>query len=144
MNNKQKNEYFLSTRLGAVLFLAAVPIAAAGGMVLFPIYAGVMRRLPFSCFLADVVGINCPLCGGTRCFFSLVSGDIAKAFYYNPLAIIGAVLFAALYIWVLVNCLRREYRPCLKVSDRRIIIICCVLLAFFVIRNLPFYRAVFF
>ncbi|WP_353893491.1 DUF2752 domain-containing protein [Proteinivorax hydrogeniformans] len=43
----------------------------------------------------EVVHIGrCPLCGGTRSFLSLLSGDVIKALHYN---IFGTFLFAIIY-----------------------------------------------
>lgn len=37
------------------------------------------------CLLRNLTGIPCPFCGGTRSFFSLLSGDVLAALHWNPL-----------------------------------------------------------
>lgn len=40
-------------------------------------------------------GIRCPLCGGTRSFLSLFSGNVLQALHYN---IFGTMLFLLIYV----------------------------------------------
>lgn len=124
-----------------MIFLLAVPAAAAGGTVIFSLYARIMSLMPFGCFAVDVFGLNCPLCGGTRCVRALFSGDIAAAFYYNPLVVLCAVFAAGVYIYVFCRAVSREYSPCLAYSERRVWTAAIIIIGFFVIRNLPIYRA---
>jgi hypothetical protein len=66
----------------------------AYGLGLTALYAATGVGLP--CPFRAVTGWNCPLCGGTRMGEALLHLDIGAAFSYNPLALIGLVLLAAL------------------------------------------------
>ncbi len=50
------------------------------------------------CGLRMVTGLPCPLCGGTRAAQAFLCGDLARAFYLNPLAIpvVGGLILAGL------------------------------------------------
>lgn len=140
----EKKIYILSTRLRAIIFLAAVPLAAAGGIAVFPLYYFLTKPIPSTCLLNTVLGINCPLCGGTRCVKALMALDIEKAFYYNPFVLICAALFIIMYFYVMFRCLRKQYKPCVAITDGRLYILGAAFIGFLILRNLPFYRAVFF
>ncbi len=70
-----------------------------GGIVLIILIAG--RFLPVlvftpSCVFKTLTGLSCPTCGSTRCIVFLAHGNIASAFFMNPLiaaAAMGAMLF---------------------------------------------------
>lgn len=51
---------------------------------------GVGWRLPGTCFLHEVAGIDCPGCGLTRSFVSLAHGEWQKAWQFHPA---GPLLF---------------------------------------------------
>jgi hypothetical protein len=40
------------------------------------------------CVFHDVTGLHCPGCGGTRCAFALLHGDLAQAAAYNILVLL--------------------------------------------------------
>lgn len=53
------------------------------------------------CPFRAVTGWDCPLCGGTRMGSALLHGDVAVAFAFNPVALIGiAVLGVVGVLWV--------------------------------------------
>ncbi len=69
-----------------------------GGIVFIILIAG--RFLPVlvfapSCVFKTLTGLSCPTCGSTRCVVFLAHGNIASAFFMNPL--IAAVAMAALF-----------------------------------------------
>ncbi|MFV1967569.1 MAG: DUF2752 domain-containing protein [Pirellulaceae bacterium] len=43
--------------------------------------------LPGVCSYRQLLGIDCPGCGLTRCFISMAHGDIVRAWHYNPAGI---------------------------------------------------------
>jgi Protein of unknown function (DUF2752) len=72
----------------------------AVGLGLSALYAttGVGVICPFRA----VTGWECPLCGGTRMGSALLHGDIAAAFAFNPVALIGITLLGVVgVLWVL-------------------------------------------
>jgi hypothetical protein len=66
----------------------------AYGLGLTALYATTGFGLP--CLFREVTGWACPLCGGTRMGGALLHLDIADAFAYNPLALIGLVVVGML------------------------------------------------
>lgn len=84
------------------------------------------------CMLHQWTGLHCPGCGATRACRAVVQGDLWSAVRYNPLLIVGGPLIAASLWWQR----RRErrggpYAPWLSWT------ICIVVIAFFILRNLP-------
>ena len=43
------------------------------------------------CIFKQLTGVPCPGCNRTRAFFSLLHGDVGRALWYNPLAIVLTV-----------------------------------------------------
>lgn len=71
----------------------------AAGLGLSALYAttGVGVICPFRA----VTGWDCPLCGGTRMGGALLHGDVAAAFAFNPVALVGIVLLGLVgVLWV--------------------------------------------
>jgi hypothetical protein len=64
------------------------------GLGLSALYATTGAGVP--CLFRALTGWQCPFCGGTRMGASLLHGDVAAAFRYNPLALVGLVVLAAL------------------------------------------------
>ena len=52
------------------------------------------------CVFNELMGVNCPGCGITRMFLSLLEFDFKSAFYYNPFLfiVIPLNLFCILYL----------------------------------------------
>src|SRR5215207_5659023 len=66
----------------------------AYGLGMTVLYASTGVGLP--CPFRMVTGWNCPLCGGTRMGDALLHLDIGAAFAYNPMALVGLLVLAAL------------------------------------------------
>ena len=72
-----------------------------GGIVLLALLAG--RFLPVlalapSCAFKTLTGVPCPTCASTRTIVYLSHGDVASAFFMNPLVLAG-VLAALVYLF---------------------------------------------
>jgi hypothetical protein len=90
-----------STRAGFRPTTALRPLVGffALGLGLSAVYAttGVGVVCPFRA----VTGWDCPLCGGTRMGSALLHGDVAAAFAFNPVALIGITLLGVVgLLWV--------------------------------------------
>ncbi|RDI30471.1 uncharacterized protein DUF2752 [Rhodococcus sp. AG1013] len=85
----------LTLRLAAPAAVAAAAVAACG----FVLWAdptmpgGVIPVCPTKALL----GIDCPLCGGTRMLYSLLHFDLSDALRYNASGVVVAVLLLAGY-----------------------------------------------
>lgn len=68
------------------------------GLALSALYATTGIGMP--CPFRALTGWQCPLCGGTRLGRALLDGDIAAAFAYNPVVLVGlAVLTVLGVLW---------------------------------------------
>ena len=136
---------FPATRRSAVIFTAAVPVIAVVMRFATPFVIWLMSMSIPRC-LMDRIGLRCPLCGGTRCAAALARGDIAKAVYYNPYVMAALVYLLIWYVRVAISCFGRDYRRARPYGriDRFAWVVLVVTLLFTVLRNLPFYRAVFY
>jgi len=82
------------------VLLSAACIAGYGWLI-FTFYRGIEHLAePHVCLFKQVTTIPCPSCGSTRSVLSLIKGDIAGAFYWNPfgLVLIAILLIAPLWI----------------------------------------------
>nr|WP_269778633.1 DUF2752 domain-containing protein [Microlunatus antarcticus] len=57
------------------------------------------------CPFRIVTGWDCPLCGGTRMGSALLHGDVAAAFAFNPVALVGIALLGVVGVLWLVEAL---------------------------------------
>ncbi|MFF3952487.1 DUF2752 domain-containing protein [Streptomyces sp. NPDC001890] len=89
------------------------------------------------CPLLRFTGLYCPGCGGLRSAHAVAHGDIAAALGSNALAVAGYALFAVL--WALWAVRAWRGRP-MSIAAKPVVWwgIGAVLLAFSVVRNLPF------
>lgn len=72
----------------------------AGGLGLSALYATTGVGMP--CPFRLLTGWNCPLCGGTRMGGALLHGDIAAAWSFNPVALVGLLVIGTLgVLWAL-------------------------------------------
>ena len=103
-----------------------LPILA--GLAVFAVmFALGIYRCPLDLFL----GIPCPLCGMTRAFMALVTGDVSGAFYYHPLWPLAppVMIFFGLIFFDIIHPSKRSYNAV-------VYLICALLLGCFIIRHI--------
>lgn len=91
------------------------------------------------CPLHALTGLNCPGCGLTRGFHALFRGDVLTALHFNALLPVFAFVFTYLFVSLALMAIRGHglsWKIFPPVSLYGFLIIA---LAFFVLRNLPFY-----
>lgn len=97
------------------------------------------------CMFKTLTGWNCLSCGATRATFALAHGDLVTAFYYHPLYLVFLGRLLYLYARLVASLFIRPYRPYrYELTLPRGLMMAAVCLAFLIIRNLPFYRAIFY
>lgn len=93
-------------KLYAILSAAC---AAGYGWLAFTYYQQVSHLAePGICLFKRITTIPCPSCGSTRSVLSLLKGDIAGAFYWNPF---GILLVSVLFItpfWIFYDLVSRK------------------------------------
>jgi hypothetical protein len=96
--------------------------------LLFAIDPTTLRFGP-PCMLYASTGLYCPGCGSTRALHQLSHGHLAAAIRFNPLAVVALPLLALLVV-----------RPQPRwLTARSIWMLLIVVVAFGVLRNLPWY-----
>ncbi len=89
------------------------------------------------CPFLELTGRPCPGCGGLRAVSALTHGDIAAALSSNLLAVgLVAILVVAWAAWVFRRARGTDARM-FAMSDRALILVLVVALAFGVARNTP-------
>ncbi|MET9552682.1 DUF2752 domain-containing protein [Streptomyces sp. NPDC006645] len=89
------------------------------------------------CPLLSMTGLYCPGCGGLRSAHAVAHGDLANAFGANALAVVGYGVFAVVWLVWLIR-VARGTRIQVSVPPFSGWALGAVLLAFTVVRNLPF------
>lgn len=101
--------------------------AAIGALVLYRFEPTPQSLYP-SCVFHMLTGLQCPGCGATRAAYHLLHGDIAGAFAFNQLILVlGPFLIAAAF-W-----------PRLVTKPKVAWTLAVVVIAYGVVRNLPFW-----
>lgn len=90
------------------------------------------------CPLLRFTGIYCPGCGGLRCAHAVVHGDLAEALHDNAFAVALFAGFAVFWVWSLVRAVRRRPVAGPPLRAWHWWAIGGAVLAFTVVRNLPF------
>ena len=120
--------------------LAGVGVATMGGGAAVVAYFDPTQVHFFPvCPLYAVTGFACPGCGLTRGFHALFHGDVTTALHFNVLIPIWAVIFAAVAISLVLMAVRGRGLPFNKISPNWLWVLMVLMLAFGVLRNLPFY-----
>lgn len=116
--------------LRLLLTLAALAAAGLGYALVFRRFGGI------PCLFRKVTGLLCPGCGVSHMCVSLLEGDLASAWRYNPALLCISPMFAALCADIAVRYVREgDMRPH-KWANVLLWIMIVVLLLFGLARNL--------
>lgn len=122
-----------STRSQGLMLLTGAAVGFTA-LALRPPEAGAYPACPWRA----ITGLDCPFCGGLRASASMLHGDWATAVDYNVLVAVAVplVLIGALGAVVL----GRRAQPVVRTltSGRALVVAFAVVMAFFVLRMLPF------
>ena len=112
----------------------AVNVFVAVAVALFPVYRAFMHAFPMPCGMVEYLHLYCPACGGTRALEALLSFDILRSLYCNPIVVSGALYFLIAEVYMIRHLIRKKERR----SIIRMPVVLAVLgawLAFFAVRN---------
>lgn len=85
----------------------------------------------------SVLGIYCPLCGGLRAANDLVRGDVVAAAGSNLLFVVALPFMVLAWVLWVRDRARGSTRDLVRLSNRQLWVGAVVLLAFMLVRNLP-------
>ena len=89
------------------------------------------------CPFLELTGRPCPGCGGLRAVSALTNGDLVGALSYNLLAVgLVVILISAWAAWAVRRARGADARM-LVMSDRALVLVLVLALAFGVARNMP-------
>lgn len=89
------------------------------------------------CPFLELTGRPCPGCGGLRAVSAFTHGDVVGALSSNLLAVALAVILIVVWAAWVVRRARGTDARMLVMSDRALVLVLVVALAFGVVRNLP-------
>ena len=113
---------------GAVLLYTHNPVPEPGHASYFP-----------PCPFYKLSGLYCPGCGATRALHALLHGHVAAAFDFNPLLVVALPFILYLVGRDAVRTLRPDLlRPARPMPQKWMWTILCVVLAYAILRNLPY------
>jgi hypothetical protein len=120
----------ISAQRRKTLWRAACAGAAVTGALLLYFFAPTEYPFYPRCLFHVATGLACPGCGSLRAAHSLLHGDVANAFLFNPLPFV--LLPVAGLAWLV-------YRPAslTAIPPKWIWTLVGVIIAFGVLRNLP-------
>ena len=122
-------------RLAAAALIALAAAGAALVRYFDPVAAGFFPACP----LYRMTGFACPGCGLTRGFHALFHGDVAAALQFNALIPFWVLVFGYVFVSLALFAARGRGLPMKLFHPAVLWIVLIVLLAFGVLRNLPFY-----
>lgn len=81
-------------------------------MIFVPTITDIMSaNLPKTCRWADIVGVPCPSCGGTRCFRYFFTGRFIDAFLVHPIFFLIIVHILVLVVVLNVYFFKDKAKP---------------------------------
>ncbi len=113
-------------------------VVAAGGAILYLFPPGSGSFYP-PCPFYFLTGLYCPGCGSTRCLHSLAHGKLFQAAAYNVLLVLALpflLAWAANYVWT--GRKNTGAVPSRPLPAWAIYSICAILVAYWVLRNVPY------
>lgn len=134
-------EYRKALCLAIALPLAALSLAGVAMLIGQERLSHIMPP----CMLLTITGYNCLSCGATRATYALMHGHLLTAVWYNPLYICFLGWLAYLYVRLVLSLIVKPYRKYVfspTLMQGLAVAAICVL--FIIVRNTPFYRAIFF
>lgn len=131
-----------SRRLRLALVLVAALLIPAGAGIVYA-YSPLEYDFYPKCVFRLATGLNCPGCGGTRCLFWLLHGDVSQAFFFNPLLIVALPFLGWAFCRSAYTACTGKKAPSIPLPPWTDKIVAGVFIVYWVVRNFeayPFYR----
>ena len=127
-----------ATASGPLGFWLITAIGLVGTVVLFFVDPTAARWFPI-CPFHELTGLHCPGCGTSRALHALVHGDILTALSNNVLSTLFVPLLAWSWISYGLETMGRKPLPALRWRPAALWTLLAVILACWVLRNLPWH-----
>lgn len=90
------------------------------------------------CFIYEGLGVYCPGCGLQRALHAFFNGHFLQAFRLNFLITLAIIVLIVDFFLLLAH--KENLRPVPKIISNTswLIALCCILIVFMILRNLPF------
>ena len=121
------------------LSAAVAAIGIAAGSAYVAAFDPAKSTLFPGCILYSTTGFACPGCGLTRGFHALFHGDVIPALDFNLTLPVWAVIIGYVWISLLLLAIRGRGLPMWITSPKFLTISVVILVAFGVVRNLPWW-----
>jgi hypothetical protein len=92
-----------------------------------------------TCPFHDLTGLHCPGCGTLRCLHALLHGNLPQALAYNVLTVLALPFLLAWYARLGLAAWRDRPPKARRVPARWVRVLFAVILAYWVLRNLPWF-----
>lgn len=106
-------------------------------ITLFVIISHILiRNGLYKCSLLEKLHLYCPGCGGTRAVYALLRLDVLSSLIYNPLVLIGGIVYAYYNIRAFIAIKKNDEQY--FINQKYILLLICVALVFiyFIVRNI--------
>ncbi|MBI2805663.1 MAG: DUF2752 domain-containing protein [Planctomycetes bacterium] len=124
-------------RAQVVLVLLASVVVPGAASILYAFPPAEYSFFP-PCWFYWLTGLHCPGCGATRCVHSLLHGDLAQAFAWNPLFVLVSplLIYVAVETYYIAWTGRRIKR---RTPGWAVFLLVFVIVSYWVLRNIEIY-----
>lgn len=121
-----------------VKWFGIIAIIAIASAFLFQLDPAISDLYP-PCLFHKLTGLHCPGCGSLRSLHQLLNGNFLEAVSLNPLMILFLPFFGYFFISYSLQTIQGRSLPDIFESAHGAWFVLGIILAFWVLRNIPFY-----
>jgi Protein of unknown function (DUF2752) len=129
------SQFTISKKLQLVGVCAGCLAAGIGLYVMTPGPGGILPPCPFY----TLTGYYCIGCGTVRALHQLLHGNVGGAFGYNPLMMVALPFMVYAFVSLCMEVLWGRSLPKLFSSNASGVVLLCIAVAYWVLRNVPVY-----
>lgn len=103
----------------AVLVAPSVTLLGVIALITIARYRDSLPFVPTECRFREATGIPCAGCGGSRSLDALAHGNLGRALFYHPAAVLGVAASIGWFLHGALRFIRRERSHRQEIQDRR-------------------------